>query len=798
LAFACGQAAFAQTITVTGFVKNKNSQEPLIDATLIDTLSKRGVTTNEHGYFSLSLPQGKLAILQSSYIGYAPVFISMVPMHDTLLTIELSENAQLQALEVSARLQDNPLLGKIDLPIERLNSIPSVGGERDILKALTLLPGVTVGAEGSSSIYVRGGSGDQNLFILDGTPIYNTGHLFNFFSLFNADAVKKIDFYKSAFPARFGGRLSSVLDINFREGNKKQFEGKVDIGFISSKILLETPLSKTGKTSLLFAARSSYLDLFTLGKEKKVITPGLSEQCTRNFTGYTFADVNLKINHEFNERNKIFLNIYTGKDFYRSANTSGLGININQNRNNLFNAAAALRSYHLLSSKLFLQFGLSYSQNSGDFKTIDKQYNFTITPPPAGTLLPPQYNFTLAAQSVYRNSSFIKDFAANARLDFTAHAKHTFRLGLDAIRHIYRPTGYVAHTEDFIDRKKDTTLLYPTQSLKATEAAVFVEDEIQISQKLKCLAGIRLSHFNFDKARFAIEPRLSLAYSLPQNGGTLNASLSRMQQYNHALIKAGDIVDKIVWVPSNAQAPPQYAWQYALAWRTILGQKKEWEISLEAYYKQMYGLSLFRVNYQDPAIYRNWQDKILSNGNGKAQGVEFYLAKTKGRLQGSVAYTLAWNTRQFEQLNEGKAFPFIYDRRHNFVATAIYDLSKYWKFSALWTISNGRRFNLPVAKVPDSPFSPEYHVYNQVNNAQLPVYHRLDIAFMYEKPLLKNRSWGASLNVYNLYSHRNAYYLYPDTDYEFDKTGKIIAQRESVKVVSLFPILPSLNLFYKF
>jgi hypothetical protein len=787
--------SFSQNIS--GNITALGSQEPLISAIMYDSLSGKGVLTNEHGYFTLSLNQNKAA-LKISYIGYYSQILTLDLLRDTFLNISLKENNTLQTVEITANsYENNAGNGLINLPIEKLNKVPSIGGERDILKALTILPGVSGGDEGTASLIVRGGSNDQNMIVLDGTPIYNTGHLFNFISLFNADAVKKIDFYKSYFPARFGGRLSSVLDINFREGNKNRFEGKLDLGIISSKILFEGPLSKNRKTSFLFAARSSYLDLFSIGKEKKVLvkepTYGLFGRGSSDFLGYTFADINLKINHQFNEKNKLFFNFYLGQDVFRTAQS--FITETYQNKSALLNTAIALRSYHILSPRLFLQWGVSYSENRGDFKTEDKTFTIVESPPPPNTILPPLFSFKLNNILNTQSQGVIQDVNLNVKADYTLNSKNTLHIGTDVTQHRYQPNQYFSTNYDLKDSIRDT-LSYPNQLLNATELGVYIEDEITINKNLQCFTGVRLSAFKYDKAYSNLEPRFSLTYKLPNKLGTLNGAITKTVQYNHALIQVGQIVDRTVWVPSTEKIPPQYAWQYGVGWRKS-DVKRGFDVSVEAFYKQMSNLSSFQITYNDPSIYDNWEQKVATSGKGESYGLELFAAKNKGKWQGTAAYTLSWNYRQFETINEGRRYPFIYDRRNNLVLTASRDLSKYWKFSSLFTISNGRRFNIPVAKVNATPFTPEYYIYDNANNGQLPVYHRLDVSFTYEKSLKNRRVLGVSFNIYNLYFHQNAYYLYPDVVRKYEGT-KVVSQRDVVKVVSLFPILPSVNVSYKF
>jgi hypothetical protein len=784
--------------TISGIIQSQISGETLIGAIVSDSIHQNGTASNEYGYFSLPVPSGD-CVVKISYIGYASQWISLPIQRDTALKVALKEQNELQVVEIKAEtFEKSGGTGRIELPIAQLAKIPSIGGEKDLVKALILLPGVAGGEEGSASIFVRGGSNDQNLFILDGAAVYNTGHLFGFVSMFNADAVKKVDLYKNAFPARFGGRLSSILDVHFKEGNKNRLEGKVDVGVITSKLSLEGPIGQ--KTSFLAAIRSSYLDLFTLGKEKKVLTPSFSNlfgNADNQFVGYTFADGNFKINHTWNERHKTFLNLYIGKDYYRSAYSFGT---LNSAlRHELTNATASIRSYHIANPRFFWQWYVAYSRNAHQFLTTNQQYDYKFTPPPPNTLLPPTYTFTLADEEHYKGIGSTQNGSAGIRGDVTLRNDWTLRVGADAVRHFYEPNRYSYAFLSLKDNIPSTRSESPTQYLNATELGTFVENDIRFSKHIEAFIGLRLSHFRQEKQSYtAIEPRFSLNYTLPHQKGILNLSIAKMQQYQHALIRGGELVDRVVWVPSgvnNGLLRPQSAWQYAFGWRK---STPNYDFSVECFYKSMSDLSQFRPNYRDGNPYKNWENNLLTKGNGDSYGLEVFAARKIGKLQGTFAYTWSKSERQFEGLNEGKPFPFLYDRRHNAVLTMSYPLSKHWKMAALWTAANGKRFNLPVAKVLETPFNPEYLIYNEVNKEQFPFYHRLDLSFTWEKKITQYRDWGFSFNIYNAYFKRNTYYIYQTAEYKYDSMGKLLEKKDIMKSVSLFPVLPSLNFFYHF
>ena len=775
--------------TVSGYVLDEKSHEPLIGAVLFDTISQTGAATNEYGYYRFFL-RNKTINLRVSYVGYQTKNLTLFSTSkDTLSTIFLQPSGSLETVTVIGNRDNNietVQAGKVNLPLERLQNIPSIGGERDLLKALSVLPGVANGAEGTSSLLVRGGGQDQNQFILDGANVYNTGHLLNFISIFNPDALKKVDFYKGGFPARFGGRLSSVMDVTFREGNKQKFQGIFDVGLINSKLTLEGPIGKMGKTSFLFAVRSTYLDLaqFIIGNSASAVRKNKIE----SYTGYTFFDINAKVTHEFDDKNKVSISYYEGLDYIRFVNKMNLSRTFSDVSNAISNRALNMRYYKILKPTLSMNTGFSYSYNGG---TSDE---FRLSQNDKTSRDIPIYN---EINGTSRN--FLNDYAAFLKFDYSPNMYHFLRFGLESTIHSYQ-----AHTSDNQTRSYalDSTIFefknqISNPILRGYETAAFVEDEISFNKNISINVGIRLSSFYSDNKNYAnLEPRLAMRFTIP-NWFTFNATAAQTVQYSHALLSNEVGFDRLVWVPSSVNLLPQKANQISAGFAKKL---KNWnvDISVEGYYKYMKNLSQF-IYYNDfgENIYQNWQQNILKNGKGEAYGLEVLLNRTEGKFNGMISYTLSWNNRQFDGFNESKVFPFKYDRRNILNIYGSYQVSKNWKIGALWTFNTGFRLTIPNGKIVDVPFFDDRKLlYTNVNNAKMPNYHRLDLNAIHEKKLKNGRTRTLSINLYNAYARLNPIYIFVKKGFTDPVTN--VVTPDALKGIVLLPFLPSFNYALKF
>lgn len=774
---------------ISGYVLDEKSHEPLIGAVLFDSMNQTGASTNEYGYFRFFMP-ASTANLRISYIGYQSQNLTFTSIpKDTISTIFLVPSLSLATITIIGNRDNNIETiqpGKVNIPLERLQNIPSIGGERDLLKALSILPGVANGAEGTSSLLVRGGGQDQNQFVLDGANVYNTGHLLNFISIFNPDALKKVDFYKGGFPARFGGRLSSVMDVTFREGNKQKFQGNVDVGLINSKLTLEGPIGKTSKTSYLFAARTTYLDLvqFLIGSSAAAVRKSKIE----SYTGYTFFDINAKITHEFNDNNKLYISYYEGLDYIRFVNKQALVRTFSDISNAISNRTISARYYKVLKPTFSMNMGVNHSYNGG------KSTEFRLS----------QFDKTSRDIPIYdeingTSRNFLNDYAAFLKFDYSPNSCNFVRFGVESTIH-----NYQVHTSDYENRSYalDSTIFnFKNQInnpiLRGYETGVFLEDEINFNPNVSINIGARFSYFHSDDKKYSnFEPRLAMRFTIP-NWLTFTTTAAQTVQYSHALLSNEIGFDKLIWVPSSSNLLPQKANQISVGLTKQL-KKLQVDISVEGYYKYMKNLSQF-IFYNDFGnnIFQNWQQNILKNGKGEAYGLEVLINKSEGKFNGIISYTLSWNNRQFDGFNESKAFPFKYDRRNILNVYGSYQLSKGWKIGVLWTYNTGFRLTVPNGQIVDVPFFEERKLlYTSVNNAKMPDYHRLDLNAIHEKKLKNGYTRTWSINLYNAYARLNPLYIFVKKGFT-DPVSKVVTP-DALKGIVLLPFLPSINYALKF
>lgn len=767
---------YAQHKLIKGIVTEAGSKEPLASVTATDSSGRLISTSNRYGYFNFAIERPTFVYF--SMVGYERqgIFVE----RDTTLSVFMQPQT-LQEVEVRGTSQQasnlNPTITRA-----LLNNLPSVGGERDLLKAITLFSGVLPGSELSSSINVRGGANDQNLFYLDGAPIYSTGHLFGFLSLFNPDALQKVDFYKSNFPVEFGGRLSSITDVTFREGNKTKWEGEAEVGVISSKLVLEGPLI-TNKTSVLLAARSAYLNLFSLGKRQAVLNHSAD-----NYFGYNFYDLNFKLNHVFNPNNKIFLSFYQGQDDYETLQNSVAGGNQDLNRRFLSNKLLSLRSFHALGKKLFVQTGLHTTRYAYRYREGGSRFDVEFIQPNPG--LKPEKVYTKTDENIINTSGNIQDISGNLLVEWLISPIAKAKFGAELIHHRYQPLSFQSST------LSDSSLRLDDPRSFAVEGGYFGDISFDLPANWKLNAGGRYSSFHSGTSRYGgFEPRVSLDRRV--NDSHLQLSAARMIQYNHALIKSGGLVDKTMWVPSTDRILPQTSWQYSAGWWQANSANK-FSYHLGAYFKQMENLSMYQHYIGDPYVYYNWKDNTLSGGKGVSYGAELSANKNWKRWDLGLNYTLSWSKRKFSELNDGEWFNFLYDRRHSFNANGLYRINKTTKLSILWVYYSGQRYNAPEGRIEDNPMVPGYVIHDGINNGKLPDYHRMDVSLTKKFSFSNSRFLEIGINIYNLYYHRNTYKLYVDRETIVGEDFRPIGSRYVMKSTSVFPILPSLTVRYKF
>ena len=770
-------SVFAQKVSLSGYMRDSATGESIIAGTVYFKEAAVGTQTNNYGFYSLSAAPGSYTVI-FSYVGYAPVTKTVNLISNTSYTAEMTSNTSLQEVQITAGRKDANVksteMGTINLSIAQIKKLPVVFGEIDILKTLQLLPGVQSAGDGNSGFYVRGGGPDQNLVLLDDAVIYNTGHLFGFFSIFNSDAIKDVTLIKGSAPANYGGRLSSVVDITMKEGNMREYHAQGGIGNIASRLTLEGPIKK-GKGSFMIAGRRTYADVIA-----RPFTDRLKN------SGYYFYDANLKANYKLGDKDRLYFSSYIGLDKFSFTNTKGtFKADIPWG-----NKTATLRWNHQFNDKLFLNSTAVYSRY--DFASSFQQVSASS-----------------AGAFGIKFSSGTQDYGIKSDLEYFSSFHHHFMGGFNYSHHIFTPNQ--------ISGKADSITLSPDNALikYAHEVSGYILDDFELTKKLKINAGIRYSWFgqvgpyttytldandhktdstSFGKGKLAktyggFEPRLNLRYTLSDNS-SVKAGVAKTYQYLHLVSNNGSTLPTDVWVPSTLRVNPQSAWQYSAGYfHNLLDNKIE--TSVEVYYKEMKN----QVQYKDGYVPNNLNDPELSYvfGDGTAYGAEFFINKTQGKFTGWIGYTLAWTYQKFPLLNNGVSFPAKYDRRHDLSVVGSYELSKKWTFSAVFIYGSGNAITLPTSfYFIDNTLVQQF---SKVNDYRIPAYHRLDISATYTPQHKKPRKWQGSWNfsIYNVYNHANPYFLYNDIN-GTAATGIT----SKIYMVYILPIIPSFTYNFKF
>ncbi len=774
-----------ENFTISGYIEDAESGEYLISANVFEGNSKLGTVSNLYGFYSITLPKDSV-LLSVSYIGFEQKLIPLYLEKDITLNIKLSSSVSLQTVEITAQnatsIEEESQMSVVTVPIEQIKRMPALLGEVDVLKTLQLLPGVQSGGEGQSGLYVRGGSPDQNLILLDGVPVYNANHLFGFFSVFNADAIKDVKLTKGGFPARYGGRLSSVLEINMKEGNKQKFKGSGSIGLISSKLALEGPIIKD-KASFMVSARRTYIDLIA----RPLIKLGFSQDGGEGVAGYYFYDVNAKVNYKISDKDKLYLSAYTGDDrfFVEFAEVFDDNRNEVESRLGWGNFTAAARWNHLWTNKLFSNLTATYSK-----------YNFSTLIGNSLAVKNSTEDFKEAFSAEYESG--IEDVALRFDFDYIPAPNHFIKFGGLAIQHEFNPGLFdlnITSEQDGVQGFVLDTILGQSK-VKALEYNVFIEDDFKITPTLKVNAGVHFSGFSLDNASYtSLQPRISVRQLLPGKVA-LKASFATMRQYAQYLTNENIGLPWDQWLPTTKKVLPQDSWQAALGFaKTIKGG---YELSIEAYYKEMKNL----VSYKEGASFFNlnpWED-LVTQGVGRSYGAEFFAQKKTGKLTGWIGYTLAWSERKFDDKNFGEWYPFKFDRRHDLSIVGVYEISERVNLAVTWVYGTGNavtfansRVNL-LSEVFDGYDFSNVEIFEERNNYRLAPYHRLDIGFDFTKQKKRfKRTW--SIGAYNAYSRKNPFFLNLETDFVDDGNGGV-RDKTVLKQYSLFPIIPSVS--YKF
>tara|TARA_B100000575_G_scaffold85744_1_gene67786 strand:+ start:8315 stop:10711 length:2397 start_codon:yes stop_codon:yes gene_type:complete len=773
-----------QKINISGYVKSNDSGETLIGANVVIKSLKIGCTTNNYGFFSFSLDSADY-LLETSYIGYENQSISISKSSNDVIfnlkpTSYITDEVTIKAKKEDANIK-NADIGKIEIDVEQVDQIPVLMGEKDILKTIQLLPGVQSGSEGSSGFYVRGGGPDQNLILLDEAVVYNASHLFGFFSVFNSDAINNMDLIKGTMPANYGGRLSSVLDINMKDGNNKKYGATGGIGLISSKLTVEGPIKKD-TSSFIISGRRTYFD---------VLAKPFIDTTAFSGSSYFFYDLTTKANYQLSKKDKLFISGYFGRDVF-NFNSDDWGFKMNMPWGN---ATASLRWNHLFSSKLFMNTSLIFS---------DYKYELNMTQ-------------DLDSLPTTETSLFsgIRDWNLKNDFSYYPNPKHKIKFGSNYVFHKFNPTSF-SGSYDNLD-------LEQIINYYAHEYGVYVNDEFDVNDRLLLNFGLRYSGFTqvgpferqvkdnsgqigqvstdttiiYGKGEIVemyggFEPRFSLRY-LFNESSSLKFGFIQNYQYLHLTSVASSSLPTDVWLPSSDVVQPQFGRQISLGYFKNFSDNT-YETSFELYYKKMKNLVEYNEGYMPGvSIGLDNIDNNLTFGDGKSYGFEIFSAKRRGNLNGWVGYTYSKTTRQFDNLNNGNWYYAKYDRPHDLSVVLNYQISDRLNLSTVFVYASGNSLTIPKSMyIIDGNLITEW---GDLNSYRMDPYHRMDVALTLKNKPQKKFSSSWTLSVYNVYNRKNPYFIYFETEGLLGGTENVEIKAQQV---SLFPIIPSISWNFNF
>lgn len=783
----------AQDFTLSGVITDDTNGESLSDVKIVVPAINKGTYSSADGFYTLTLPEGEYEI-EFRFIGYKTIKKSITLNKSKKLNISLKADENTQDFdEVTVRGEGRDenvkgtQVGTVKLEMDEIKTLPAFLGEVDVIKTLQLMPGVQSASEGTQGFYVRGGGPDQNLVLLDGTHVYNASHLFGFFSVFNVDAIKDVELIKAGIPAKYGGRLSSVLNVNTNNGNNKRFGVTGGIGLISSRLTVEGPIVKD-KGSFLLSGRRTYLDV--------VSKPFIPEGGNFSGTSYYFYDLNLKLNYKISDKDKIYISGYYGKDdFTFSTDSEDFSVDMPWG-----NAVASIRWSHLFSDKFFVNTKASFTDYSFAFISSQDEFQFGL-------------------------NSGIRDYGGSVEFTYLPNPRHRINFGVDYLYHILTPVSVSANQED---TEFDVG---EGQDIFGHESAIFLSDEFNITENWSIHGGLRFSMYHHvgPFTRFEddvvgvsdssttyspgeviadynfLEPRISTRY-LIDDKSSVKLGWNRNAQYIHLANLSAVSLPTDIWYPTSDVLKPQYGWQGSLGYFRNF-QENTYETSVEVYYKEMNNLVAFKEGVLPQDNAQSNTDNLLTQGEGYSYGVEFFIKKSLGDFTGWIGYTLSKTERRFEDIMDNKYFPAKYDRRHDLSVVASYELSDRWTFGASFVYATGNSITLPMTwYIHNGDLQFEFE---DRNASRMPPYHRLDLSVTwFDKPnkIIYNEETGEeetkkkrfrhnfNLSVYNVYSRQNPFFLFvQDNGSAAQNTFQL-----SVQQVSLFPILPSITWNFEF
>lgn len=776
----------AQRVTLSGTVTAAESGESLMGAYVIlaDTAhpqNKQGCITNQAGFYSVSVPAGTYR-LSVTYLSYRDVSEVLRLTQNAVRNVELEPEAIAgEEVVVMGERSDRNIasadVGRMEMRIETIKALPALMGEADVIKSVQLLPGVQSGGEGNTGYYVRGGGTDQNLILLDEATVYNAGHLFGFFSIFNADAVKNVDLIKSGMPAYYGGRAASILNVYQKEGNLRKYEVDGGLGLIFSHLTVQGPLKKD-KASFIISGRRTYADV--------LVQPFLKPSSPLKGVDFYFYDLNAKFNVVVNDRHRLYFGAYYGSDVYGFKSASAKTVCTFR----WSNATASARWNYIMNERMFLNTTASFSYY--DFGT---EMGMDV------------FQFKL--------NSGIRDYGLKSELTWLPTPRHNVRFGVHEVLHQCLPGQYAVQAGEGFD-----FTLPEVQPYFANELSLYAHDEWDIARRWLLSAGVRYTHFchigPFTRFHLGetgavvdstvykpgelisqynkVEPRLSLRF-LIDSATSIKASATLNYQFLHQISIATISLPTDVWMPCTDLLKPQTVVQVSLGvFRNFYHDMFETYVDL--YYKKMYHLAEYRDGLSFEAMTIN-PDQLYVFGQGWSAGAEFFVKKSRGRLTGFVGYTLGYTRRQFDDLNNGEPFWAKYDRRHDLSVSLTYEiLRNKLSVSALWVYQTGNTMTIPVG----------YYFYmgsyitefSGRNAYRVPPYHRLDIAANWTIKKTRRFETGLNFSIYNVYNRKNPFFIFLETSADFDDSGSDFAIRNQAYQMSLFPIIPSVMWWFKF
>ncbi len=775
---------YSQKVSISGYVSDAASGEKIIGATITSSDNLDYAISNSYGYYILTLNSSNDSVkLQASFVGFSPSVSTIKPDQNIKIDFALNTKNILDEVIVSAEksntYEKRKEMSIVSVPIGKVTVMPSLGGESDLLKSLQLMPGIQAGNEASSGLYVRGGSPDQNLMVIDDVPIYYVNHLGGFVSTFNSDAINSMKLVKGGFPAHYGSRLSSVLDVRMKEGNMKEFHGNGMIGMIASKIMVEGPIKKD-TTSYMLSARRFMYDLLTRPLTALASEDGVS-------VGYNFYDLNAKINHIISSKDRLYLSFYSGGD--KILTRQKTQTDLNKMTLEWGNILGSFRWNHLYSDRLFSNLTL-YSTRY----RLANNFSSTFT------------RNDVKEKTTASYWSGIVDLSAKVDFDYFVNQNYKVKFGGTGIFHHFNPntTSYQS-----VENSAAVDTSFGSKKQKGFESAVYLENEISIGTRFFTNIGLRVANYQTQNQNYiSYEPRILSTFMIGENT-LLKASYSQMNQYIHLLTGSGPNMQNDIWVPVTDVVKPSLSKQFAFGLEKTL-KNGEYEVSLEGYHKTMNNLITYKDGVAILSSTSDWQTQVETNGTGKSYGLEFLFQKTKGPVTGWIAYTYSKTTRQFENKNYGRPYPFKYDRTHDISIVYLQKIKSNIQFSATWVYGTGNPYTLAAGKYlmttgPDnnlnqtSAYYKYGQVYNNLNSYRMRAYHKLDVGINFFKSVrLGERKW--SINIYNLYNRQNPYYYFLETTGKFDKSGKEIpgSGKTVLKQQSYFPIIPSFSYSLKF